>query len=82
MDTRLFEIRNGLSFLECLEAAIQTDIVKEWERLSGKKLIASSPIERMIDEATGYDKEVLKEFIDFIYNFVFFWFGESRTKPE
>lgn len=76
MDMRLFEVRNGLSFLECLNAAIQTDIVKEWERLSGKKLIASSPIDRMIDEATGYQEEVLKEFIDFVYDYVFFWFGQ------
>jgi len=69
---RLFEERNGITFLECLTVAIHTEhLVQEWERLSGKKLIASNPLDRMIDEATGYGDEVMREFANFVYECVF-----------
>ena len=70
-DARLLEKRNGVSFLECLEASIHSDLLQEWERLSGKKLVATSPIDRMIDEATGYDMHVMQEFADFCYTYVY-----------
>lgn len=70
--TRLLEQRNGVSFLECLEMCIQQrDLVAQWERLSSKKLVASSPIDKMIDEATGYDQAVMGEFADFVYDCIF-----------
>ena len=71
---RLLEQRNGISFLECLQASMQSDLVPEWERLSGKHLIAKSPIDRMIDEATGYDQAIMREFADFVYECVFMTF--------
>ncbi len=71
-DTRLIEQRNGVTFAECLFVAANTpEFVNEWERLAGKKLIASSVIDRMIDEATGYDLAIMKEFADFVYRAVF-----------
>lgn len=77
IDTRLLEQRNGVSFLECLEMCIHTPLVAEWERLSGKKIVPASPLDRMIDEATGYNMVVMKEFVDFVYTYVFGTFGAS-----
>ena len=72
--SRLLEVRNGVTFLDCLIATTESDFVKEWERLNKKKLVATSPIEKMIDTATGYDKVVLQEYIDAVYNTVFLTF--------
>lgn len=69
--SRLLEVRNGVTFLDCLIEATQTPIVTEWERLSGKKLVSLSPLDRMIDDATGYGNAVLGEYVDFVYEFVF-----------
>lgn len=78
-DTRLLEVRNGVSFLECLELCIQqADLIAQWERLSHKKLVASNPLDRMIDEATGYDQAVMGEFVDFVYNYVWMTFSEVK----
>ena len=71
IEQRLLELRNGVSFVECLEAAVNSELVTEWQRLSGKQLIANSAIGRMIDEATGYDLAVMSEFADFVYTYVF-----------
>lgn len=75
IDARLLEQRNGITFLECLELCIQqADLIAQWERLSGKKLVATSPLDRMIDASTGYDVAVMGEFVDFIYDFVWVTF--------
>lgn len=75
-DTRLLEHRNGITFLECLELCIQqADLIAQWERLSGKKLVATNPLDRMIDASTGYDLAVMGEFVDFVYNYVWKTFG-------
>lgn len=76
VDTRLLEQRNDITFVECLELCIQqADLIAQWERLSHKKLVASSPLDRMIDEATGYDQTVMGEFVDFVYEYVWVTFG-------
>jgi hypothetical protein len=72
MDSRLLEQRDGIPFIECLNMCLYNqEFVAQWERLSGKKLLAKSPIDRMIDEATGYDMAVMREFADFVYDVVF-----------
>jgi hypothetical protein len=72
VDSRLLEVRNGVSFLECLETCTHnSEFVAQWERLNGKKLVATSPIDRMIDEATGHDVAMIGEFADFVYDYVF-----------
>lgn len=77
-NTRLFERRNGISFLECLEVCLLNNNFRgEWERLSGKHLVARSPIYQAIDEATGYDMAVMQEFADFVYTLVFCTFAED-----
>lgn len=77
-DTRLLEHRNGVTFLECLELCIQqADLIAQWERLSGKKIVASNQLDRMIDSATGYDVAVMGEFVDWVYNYVWVTFSEG-----
>ena len=51
----------------CLE---NQDFIKEYERLLGQKLVAGSPIEKMIDEATGYDKKLTNDFFNFIRDYI------------
>lgn len=75
MDNRLLEMRNGLSFLECLEfCLLQPQFVADWERLSGQKLLSKNWLHQRIDEATGYDQEMIKLFADFVYKTVFLLF--------
>lgn len=71
-DIRLLEQRHGITFLECLQTCLHTrEFVKEWERLWGKQLVSKTPLDRMIDSATGYDMAVMGEFADFVYECVF-----------
>lgn len=71
-NARLLEERNGVTFLDCLDTCIhEHEFIAQWERLSGKKLLPASPLDRMIDEATGYNMVVMSEFADFVYEFVF-----------
>lgn len=71
-NARLLEERNGVTFLDCLDTCIhEREFIAQWERLSGKKLLPTSPLDRMIDEATGYNMVVMGEFADFVYEFVF-----------
>jgi hypothetical protein len=76
-DTRLLEERGGVRFGDCLRASTQSKLlVQQWERLSGKKLVAGNPLHRMIDEATGYNAVPMRAFADFVYRYVF------STLPE
>lgn len=75
---RLLEQRNGVTFAECLETALHSELLTEWQRLSNKKLIASSPLDRMIDQATGYDQAVMQEFADFVYEYAWQSFGQEK----
>ena len=71
-DMRLLEEKNGVTFADCLAACLFTpEFRHEWERLTGNTLVAASPLDRMIDEATGYDMTVMAEFADFVYWYVF-----------
>lgn len=71
-DTRLLEERGGVTFAACLAACLFTPEFRcEWERLTGNTLVAASPLDRMIDEATGYDRTMMAAFADFVYRFVF-----------
>lgn len=65
----------GMSFVEVLtESTANLELVKEFERLTGNTLIltgAKTPLDRMIDEACGPDPKALKEWIDFVWEFIF-----------
>ena len=60
-------------FVNCvLTCAKDRELVKEFNRLSGRQLLKRSPLESAIDSACGYEpnKEYIKEFISFVYYFV------------
>jgi len=72
IDTRLLQERGGITFIDCLHACLMnSEFVQQWERLWGKKLVPASTLDRMIDQATGYDLAVMREFADAVYQFVF-----------
>lgn len=71
-DPRLLEVRNGITFVQCLEHCLHDrDFRTQWERLSGKTLLARNPFDRLIDKATGYDLAVMQAFADDVYRTVF-----------
>lgn len=56
---------------ETIKLCIQTpELIKEYERLLDKKFVPSSPIEKMIDEATGYDKKLAHDFFNFVRDYI------------
>ena len=69
-----------MTFQECLVECIEQDeLVREFNRLSGTSLSfrdERKPIERMIDDATGYpypfknDPDEIHQFISFVFEFV------------
>lgn len=71
-ESRLPEERCSITFADCLIiAANMPEFVQQWERLTGLRLLPASPLDRLIDEATGYDLAVMAEFADFVYRCVF-----------
>lgn len=70
-----------VTFLGCVrEAARQPGLVREFDRLAGthlSKIAERSPLDAMIDEATGRDREAILKFLDFVYECVY-----TRLPPE
>lgn len=71
-------------FMECLEAE---ELVENFERIYGVKRPPQrlTPIERMVDESTGFRQsqwsEFLSEFVPFVYRFVWLTWPD-RNNPE
>jgi hypothetical protein len=69
-----------MTFEDCVKECFMTpDFVKQFNRLTGCKLLEDNrtPIDRMIDSATGYDKEIdaqqreyFRRFLSFVFEFV------------
>jgi hypothetical protein len=54
--------------MECLG---NEEFMKEYRRLTGSKLwLHTSPIEKSIDESTGYDKAMYKDFCQFVFDII------------
>lgn len=68
-----------MTFNECvLSCASNMELVKEFDRLHGTHLSSINtrkPIEKMIDEASGRDKDALEKFVSFVYNCVWLRLG-------
>ena len=64
---------DGLSYAMCLrETAGTMELVREFDRLYGTRLVSrTTPIDRMIDEATGKLDDDIQAFLRFVWNFVF-----------
>jgi hypothetical protein len=60
-----------MTFEECLlETAKIPDLWKEFCRLKGYKL-PTSPIEQLIDEATGREKKIVREYAAFVFEHIY-----------
>ena len=61
-----------MTFNECLiVCAGQKELVSEFDRLAGTSLGENkSPINQMIDEATGKERADIVKFIEFVYDCV------------
>lgn len=63
-----------MTFEECLKKCAETDeLVKEFDRLNNTHLSTLSqrtPLDRMIDEATGRDREAVQKFAGFVTEFI------------
>ena len=60
-----------MTFEECLAGCVSHKaFVDEWCKLRGVRLLGLSPIEQMIDKATGHDGGIAKMFIDDVYDIV------------
>lgn len=70
--------QGALTFADCVAAAAgEPELVEEWDRLTGYRLRAigrRSPIERMVDDATGFEdsrmREIARSFVAFVFRFV------------
>lgn len=62
----------GLTFTDCLmEAAKAPELLQQFCRLNNfTNPITASGINKMVDEATGYDKMVIEKFVDFVWEFI------------
>ncbi|HZF98278.1 MAG TPA: hypothetical protein VEY92_08560 [Pseudoxanthomonas sp.] len=59
------------SFADCvIAAACNDEYVADWMRLRGIRA-PRAPIDRMIDEQTGYSEHVAQMFLDDVYNLIY-----------
>lgn len=76
-----------MTFIECVHTcATNPDFVNNYDRLTGnnfKSITASkSSIDRLIDEATGFEKDQVLKFSDFVLAFVWLPVYEQESKKS
>lgn len=60
-----------ISFEETVKVCLNTpEFMEEYARLKGVALGSGSPIERMVDEATGRTKKEMFDLCDFIRDYI------------
>ena len=60
-----------MTFEECLlETAKMPDLWKEFCRLKGYKL-PTSPIEQLIDVATSHEEKIVKDYAQFVFEYIY-----------
>ena len=60
-----------MTFEECMqEITKHPELFMQFCRLKGYTL-PKSPIEQMIDDSTGYTKEIVQEFVSFCFEYVY-----------
>lgn len=66
-------ILHDVDFLKVLmECVINNELIAEFDRLKGYNLsMSGTPIELMIDKATGREQEAVESFIDFVYEDIY-----------
>lgn len=60
-----------ISLEACLNYAINNqEFVEQYKRLTGARLGSGAPIERIVDESTGLLEKELRDFFDFVKEYV------------
>lgn len=62
-------IEQRVTFGDCLKYALQTEFFSEWTRLREHKR-PTSPLDAMIDEATGMNDHISRQFILDVYELI------------
>jgi hypothetical protein len=64
------------AFMACLHETIETpELIKNIDRLYGTRLSSlgsRSPLERMVDDVTGFQNSQIEQLIMFVHEFVYF----------
>lgn len=70
-------MKESVEFIQCVAAcAANAEFVANWSRLRGIRF-GANPLERMIDEASGFNSEIARQFIADVHDLV--W---SRLPPN
>lgn len=75
-----------MTFDECVqECAKHRDLLEQFDRLNGGKTNMSeigriAPINQMVDDATGRTSDSIRQFVAFVYEFI--WIPLAREKKE
>lgn len=72
--SHLISVRpDGLSFDHCWRTSANTpELVQQFDRLYGSSLAGTAtPVERLIDDATGKTKDDCQAFLRFVWNFIY-----------
>ena len=69
----------GLTFYDCLMECVGTpELIEQFDRLNGTNLLLKgSPFALKIDEVTGRQKDDLRKFIDFCWEYIWSRLGSA-----
>ena len=77
---------DSITYNECLMAvAGNAELVREYDRLCGTDLShigTRSPLVAMIDEATGYERDTLLQFMVFVFECIYLTLHEGGGANE
>ena len=60
-----------MTFEQCVKEAWNTpDLVEQYKRLTGARLGGGLPIERMIDDASGFKEKEYTDFFNFVRDYI------------
>lgn len=70
------------AFLACLGEAINTpELVRQHDRLYGSTLMSRvTPIERMVDKATGKADDDMKAFVEFVHRYIYLTLDDASIE--
>lgn len=70
------------AFLACLGEAINTpELIQQHDRLYGSTLMSrSSPMERMVDKATGKAESDMRAFVEFVHRCIYLTLDDAAIE--
>lgn len=84
LPVRLQLSRHGVTFYACIMECFDVpELIENFDRLWGCNLCQKgAPINLMVDKATGRMQHDMKEFVEFVWEYVFLRFGENENNKE